>query len=64
MQGIKEIARQNAASQALHQANQSGENRYVVYADDQPGKLAIVAQDPGPGNAIYVARPDIVNPAA
>jgi len=61
MQGLAQIARQNAASQALYQANQTGENRYVVYDDDS--RLAIVAEDPGPGRAVYIARPGVANPA-
>lgn len=56
MQGINEIVRQNAEVSAIRLAKETGEPHFVV--QDAPGRYEVTKTDPGPGNAVFIGRPD------
>lgn len=55
MQGIEQIARQNAAIVAMKQAETTGVNQYVVRGVD--GKLEITDEAPVNMDQLYMATP-------
>ena len=56
MQGLSTLVRQNAETSAVRLAQKTGEPHYVV--QDAPDRYEVTPVDPGPGNAVYIGRPD------
>lgn len=54
MQAYPELAKQNACAQAQTLTNKDGEVRYVI--NDAPNRYSVSTQDPGKGNAVFIAR--------
>ena len=55
MQAYPELNKSNAVQAAIELAKSDGQFRYVI--NDAPDRYSVTTQDPGPGNAVYVARP-------
>jgi len=56
MLGLNALVRQNAETQAVRLAQKTGQPHYVV--QDAPNRYEVTTVDPGPGNAVYIGRPD------
>ena len=54
MQALPEISKQNAVASAIELTKADGETRFVI--NDAPERYSVSTQDPGPGNAVYIAR--------
>ena len=54
MQALPQINMQNAVASAVALTKEDGETRFVI--NDAPDRYSVSTQDPGPGNAVYIAR--------